>query len=55
MKDLSSAMMRLSHDIDAQTGSLHQDDDLTVLALRTGPATPKVHSAWEQEHARLND
>ena len=49
LKDLSSAMMRLSQDIDAQSGSLHQDDDVTVLALRTGPATPKLRSAWEQE------
>lgn len=35
MKDLTTAMTRLAADIDGQVGSLHQDDDLTVLSLST--------------------
>lgn len=38
LRDLSSAMMRLAADFDAQSGSLHQDDDVTVLAFQTHPA-----------------
>jgi serine phosphatase RsbU (regulator of sigma subunit) len=38
LRDLTTAMRRLAADIDAQSGSLHQDDDLTVLALSTGPS-----------------
>jgi hypothetical protein len=30
-------MRRFAADVDAQVGSLHQDDDLTVLCMRTGP------------------
>jgi serine phosphatase RsbU (regulator of sigma subunit) len=36
MRDLDTAMKRLAADIDAQVGSLHQDDDLTVLGMRVG-------------------
>jgi len=35
LTSLSAAMERLASDIDAQAGSFHQDDDLTVLAFET--------------------
>ncbi len=35
LSSLGAAMDRLADDLDAQTGSLHQDDDVTVLALQT--------------------
>ncbi len=50
MRDMTTAMMRLSQDIDAQTGSLHQDDDVTVLAMRTGPSAPRA--APDESHER---
>jgi serine phosphatase RsbU (regulator of sigma subunit) len=37
MRSMETAMRRFAADIDAQVGSLHQDDDLTVLCMRTGP------------------
>ena len=38
LRDLTTAMHRFAEDLDAQSGSLHQDDDLTVLSMHTGPA-----------------
>ena len=49
MRDLTTAMMRLSEDIDAQSGSLHQDDDLTVLSMHTGPSTRSADLPEESE------
>ena len=51
LTDLNTAVLRLSEDIDSQSGSLHQDDDLTVLAMRTGPATPKLAGHAAEFHA----
>jgi hypothetical protein len=47
MRDMETAMKRLAADIDAQVGSLHQDDDLTVLSLRTAATgqSPAVDEA----------
>ncbi|MBX3402601.1 MAG: serine/threonine-protein phosphatase [Phycisphaeraceae bacterium] len=35
LASLGAAMDRLADDLDAQTGSLHQDDDVTVLAFQS--------------------
>lgn len=37
LRDLDTAMLNLAMDIDGQAGSLHQDDDLTILAMQTRP------------------
>lgn len=37
LDDLTSAMTNLASVIDQQVGSLHQDDDLTILAIETHP------------------
>lgn len=45
LRDLNTAMIRLSQDIDRQSGSLHQDDDLTVIAVQAvGATTAPVHA-----------
>lgn len=37
LADVSAAMRRFSDELDAQSGSLHQDDDVTVLTIAAGP------------------
>ncbi|HMN40341.1 MAG TPA: PP2C family protein-serine/threonine phosphatase [Phycisphaerales bacterium] len=51
MRDMETAMRRLAADIDAQVGSLHQDDDLTVLSLRTGAAAARPEDSANHEVA----
>jgi hypothetical protein len=51
LSSLGAAMDRLADDLDAQTGSLHQDDDVTVVAFQTtcvrelgGSSAARLHS-----------
>lgn len=54
LRDLNTAMQHLAYDIDGQSGSLHQDDDITVLALQTMPQTGKpARQTCEDEPIRL--
>lgn len=47
MDDLTSAMNNLAGVIDQQVGSLHQDDDLTILAIQTHPIEAQVRETDE--------
>jgi sigma-B regulation protein RsbU (phosphoserine phosphatase) len=44
LRDLQTAMTRLAHELDSKSGSLHQEDDLTVLALQTVPRPARTES-----------
>jgi serine phosphatase RsbU (regulator of sigma subunit) len=41
LRDLPTAMSRLAREMDAQSGSLSQEDDQTVLSLRTRPTAAR--------------
>ncbi len=51
MDDLTTAMSNLAGVIDQQVGSLHQDDDLTILAIQTEPTGAAMQEARPDELA----